>query len=283
MSAEFRAMLKAAEMMNEDDSAYSEVEAMAARFKCESKAPVRLELPTTLHGGLAELENLCTGRLGESQDQQVKAIRIARIAAVRAAANLELWLVRRVGAIKRLGLFAEAERLNARRAPAALTEDVDWSDADALAASPRLLASIDGNVAGMIFNHFGKFEGIEVLDVLHGWALSCLVEAAWGKDLGDSLSLMAEAAQSLNYAGYMDGWNDSEKVSLESKPAASFSDLARVGANARHASNRAMREQVLTWWHAEKHRFSSKDAAAIEGSARWPVEFSTIRSWLKGA
>ena len=53
--------------------------------------------------------------------------------------------------------------------------------------------------------------------------------------------------------------------------------------DARHAENRDMREQVITWWEANKHTGISKDKAAEKMAGKLvPLTFRTIRDYLKG-
>jgi hypothetical protein len=73
-----------------------------------------------------------------------------------------------------------------------------------------------------------------------------------------------------------------EVTMLESAgPIATVADFARLGAAARHAENRAMKQDAIEAY--QKGDFASKDAAAeyIAGTLV-PVKFRTVRDWLKG-
>ena len=59
--------------------------------------------------------------------------------------------------------------------------------------------------------------------------------------------------------------------------------LAKVAATARHAPNQAMKAAAVAKYQAEKRRFTSKDAAAMEFTKEFPMEFGTIRAWLRNA
>lgn len=61
----------------------------------------------------------------------------------------------------------------------------------------------------------------------------------------------------------------------------SQSDIALVAANARHAENRAMKQEVWDWYKANEQNYRSMDAAAeaIAGKVA-PVAFRTARAWI---
>lgn len=59
------------------------------------------------------------------------------------------------------------------------------------------------------------------------------------------------------------------------------SKIRRAGAMKRHEENHNMRVDVETWFAANRHRFKSVDAAAIEASTLIaPVTFRTAQSWI---
>lgn len=288
MSDEFRSMLIAAGNLDQDESAYEALAEMGTAFQCKSTAPLDLTIPADAPRAANDLVELCTSAFEQSELDGTAVVRAAREVAVRAVATTELWVARRCGALRRGGHSAEANTLWSRTALATRSNAVDWSDADSLAEAPWLMESIDGNVSGVIFNYGVEFAGFGVTDLLRGWTLSLVLDAARTFEVSRCLALMSEACQAMNFAGYMDGWDgkdETDKVEEAKSPRlkASFSDLARLGANARHASSRIMKEEVIAWWTAEKGRFASKDAAAIEAMTKWPIEFSTARGWLKGA
>lgn len=114
----------------------------------------------------------------------------------------------------------------------------------------------------------------------------------------DSKLAQAEVFEFLHEAGEAKAlshglcmWDDGMEYSLEvmesdpnSKAALSARRLlAKTAAEARHAPNQAVREQVVARYMDEKIQYSSKDAAAIAFTKHFPFEFSTIRGWLKGA
>jgi hypothetical protein len=60
-----------------------------------------------------------------------------------------------------------------------------------------------------------------------------------------------------------------------------LSAFAKKGADARHAENRALRQELLTWYAANKANFRSMDAAAEHAAGRIvPVKFRTVRTWI---
>lgn len=67
------------------------------------------------------------------------------------------------------------------------------------------------------------------------------------------------------------------------KEGGSIGDFARRGADARHAENRSMKAEAIAWFKANRGEFTSKDKAALKISGSVvPVEFATVRDWLKG-
>lgn len=56
--------------------------------------------------------------------------------------------------------------------------------------------------------------------------------------------------------------------------------LARAGANARHAENRAMKSQIFEWYDSNRDSFCSLDAAAEAAAKIVPVKFRTARRWV---
>ena len=71
--------------------------------------------------------------------------------------------------------------------------------------------------------------------------------------------------------------------SLRSIQEAPATELARMGAEARHRENRDMKAQVLEWYRANAGSIGSKDAAAEAIAGKLvPVKFRTVRDWLKG-
>ncbi|WP_176314666.1 hypothetical protein [Burkholderia vietnamiensis] len=56
--------------------------------------------------------------------------------------------------------------------------------------------------------------------------------------------------------------------------------FARSGADARHAENRAMREQVFEWCAQRLNEYPSLDAAAEAAQSVVPVKFRTARAWV---
>ncbi len=59
------------------------------------------------------------------------------------------------------------------------------------------------------------------------------------------------------------------------------SSFARRGAQSAHSENRALKQQAIEWYEANKSTFRSKDAAAAEISQKVvPMKFRTVRDWL---
>jgi hypothetical protein len=283
MSEEFRTMIAAAADLQEDEVSFDSISKMSLQLRCDSIAPISTVVPVNAPRATRELAEWCEERIAKPGLEVVPAIRAARVAAVRSAAHLELWIARRCGAMRRGGYLAESESLLARSAPATTRHGANWSDADTLAAQPWLLESIDGSVSGVIFNHADMFSGFAVRDVLHAWALSLVLDASREDDVGRTLALMCEAAQALNYAGFMDGCDAGEEVYRDSgvKPSSEFAiAAARKAADARHVENRSMKAQVLAWYAAHGSEYASKDDAALAATTLVPMKFSTIRNWL---
>lgn len=286
MSEEFRALIAKAADLVEDEVSYDSITLMAKEFQCESTAPIDLAVSPGAPRMMQELVEWCLERITKDGKDPVALIRAARVAAVRSIGHLELWLSRRCGALRRGGYAAESAKLLARCAPATRLASADWSDADSLAAQPQLLLSIDGNVAGVIFNHADKFNGFDVIDILHAWVASLVLTASRERDIDQVLALMCEAGQALNYAGFMDGCEAGEQSYRESgaalPPAAFAVAAAKRAANARHAENRSMKVQVIDWYLAHGAEYTSKDDAALAATAIVPMKFRTIRDWIAG-
>lgn len=286
MSEEFRALIAKAGDLVEDEVSYESITKMASEFRCESTAPIDITISPDAPRAIRELVEWCLERITKDGKDAVALIRAARVGAVRSVAHCELWVSRRCGAMRRGGYIKQSAVLLARRAPAASLLSADWSDADALAAQPQLLMSIDGNVAGVMFNHAEKFDGFDVSDVLHAWVLSLTLTAARERDVDQVLALMCEAGQALNYAGFMDGCEAGEQSYRESGAAIPPADFAiaaaKRAANARHAENRSMKLQVIDWYLAHGSEYASKDDAAMAATAIVPMKFRTIRDWLAG-
>ena len=96
---------------------------------------------------------------------------------------------------------------------------------------------------------------------------------------GDTITAWQYTARCKYWLGIVVGsWSNR---STQSEPATQF---ARLGADARHTENRAMKAYALEWYAANADKVRSKDAAAeaIAGKVV-PVTFRTVRDWLKGA
>ena len=59
------------------------------------------------------------------------------------------------------------------------------------------------------------------------------------------------------------------------------SKKSQYGLNIRHAENRDMKTQALTWYAENKHNYKSKNDAAYALIKIVPVKFGTARNWLK--
>lgn len=84
----------------------------------------------------------------------------------------------------------------------------------------------------------------------------------------------AFAADAVHWLGYLQGMFGARDVSNISIAMRSLAEL-------RHRENRAMREEAIQWYLANKDRIRTKDAAAeaIAGKLL-PVKFRTVRDWL---
>lgn len=75
------------------------------------------------------------------------------------------------------------------------------------------------------------------------------------------------------FAGYID-------LSRMKTPS-ELSEFSKKGAQARHAENRAMKEEFLNWYADNKDNYPSMDAAAEYAAGKVvPVKFRTARGWL---
>lgn len=83
--------------------------------------------------------------------------------------------------------------------------------------------------------------------------------------------------------GMAKGLAAAEGPERERLRAEAMSDIARKGAHAKHEENRAMKQQVVDHYLANRVRYPSKDAAAEDMANRLvPVQFRTVRKWLGG-
>lgn len=85
------------------------------------------------------------------------------------------------------------------------------------------------------------------------------------------------AIEGARWLGILQGFHS--RTGLENSNSAS--QLARLGAAAAHAENRAMKALVMTWCDSNMAQFKSMDAAAEAVAGKLvPVKFRTARQWI---
>lgn len=103
------------------------------------------------------------------------------------------------------------------------------------------------------------------------------------------LEAIHEASEASSLANGLHMWNQSEKLVLESiqEPAESQAAavartvFAKKAATARHAENRAMKQQVFEWCDAYMAQAPSMDTAASRvAGVVVPVAWRTVRDWM---
>lgn len=260
-------------------------------FPAVSTAPISIEVPSDLPRSVRELMNYCRRATGHD-DGGVNAeevIREARIELVKAHVESALFLRDHLARMLERGYRTEAEALRITLSPE--LDSMEWQDADELAKAPWRMVDSDGYAARVLFSRTQdrrvkqpKFTGSQLL---HGIALSWVLEAVRATDHATALALMSEAGHAVNLAGYGDGWDDAVEyytTDLEKEHRVdALRQLSKRATSARHAENRSMKAECIDWYKKNCHRFDSKDAAAIEALNRWPVAFTTIRNnWIKG-
>lgn len=163
-----------------------------------------------------------------------------------------------------------------------------WRDADAIARSPessdlfRQTAALEfcDWVQGIDKEMYAKRGLPAITPEPDGYQLCKAIALVWLDEALQSpdktLRLLPLVAECSDNASSNSAWLWLEKYSK--KGARSF---AQAGARARHAKNRAKREEVLRQYREGNWR--SKDSAAELLAQRHGVAFRTAREWLKGA
>ncbi|MET3459787.1 hypothetical protein [Variovorax atrisoli] len=108
----------------------------------------------------------------------------------------------------------------------------------------------------------------------HAACAYCVQAMKAPKESSEAWSYAIEAAR---WVGILQGFHS--RTGLEN--ANSASQLARLGAAAAHAENRAMKALVMTWCDSNMGQFKSMDAAAEAVAGKLvPVKFRTARQWI---
>lgn len=92
------------------------------------------------------------------------------------------------------------------------------------------------------------------------------------------------ASSACRCCGLVDGVELQRLESAENGRESASSALGRIGANARHKENRALKADALRYYEEHRHDFTTKDDAALAIAEKIvPVKFRTVREWLKDA
>lgn len=111
---------------------------------------------------------------------------------------------------------------------------------------------------------------------------SCVHALKWGNTANLKRRDRAWGFLLSAFVGYMDltRMEKPSEFSPIEKPS-ELSEFSRKGAKARHAENRAMKEEFLNWYAENKDKYPSMDAAAEYAAGKVvPVKFRTARGWL---
>jgi hypothetical protein len=116
-----------------------------------------------------------------------------------------------------------------------------------------------------------RFEEKEIKFALFETACTNAVQAIRAQAAGASEARAWEyAAEAKYFLGFVHGLGTLGQTSL-----------AKLGSDARHAENRAMKAQLFEWCSENFSKFKSANAAAMAVCQNLlPIEFSTARAWI---
>lgn len=260
---------------------------IADEFPAISVESISFDVPDNTPNSTRELIGYCFRLIGEDAAEDV--IRAARIDLVRAHVESALFWNDQINRMRVQGYDAEADSLSERNSPERTT--MQWHNADEMSREPWRMLDLEFCAARVLYERTQELRlspakyppGV----LLTGMALSWVLDALKATVPLTVLELMSEAGQALELAGYCAGWDgalECYKINSNQDPDAPMPrTMAHLGADARHATNRANKAACLKWYRDNRDRFTSKDAAAIEATKLFEAEFSTIRNnWLKG-
>lgn len=85
----------------------------------------------------------------------------------------------------------------------------------------------------------------------------------------------------MRYQNNVHCWLQTAHIFIRERIFRSPSEIASIAATARHAENRAMKQEVWDWYASHGHNYRSMDAAASAVAGRIaPIAFRTARSWI---
>lgn len=237
-----------------------------------------------IHASATILANNAWGYIGGEgdPDRAKQIIAVARAEYARTAFHTLLWNCGMLRADKTMHTRGEGA---AEYVMAELNRR-DWADADGVTREPATLWWF-GDMAAENFSDWsanlaGDTDSISPAmatgGIDFGLALAWIDEAVFNPSA--ALALLAEAACAMRWGGFLCGWEGHEEMVKEEQTAESKS-LAKRGAHARHAGNRAMKERAIAAFRAGNFRSKDMAAEAIAGHLV-PVTFRTARDWLKG-
>jgi hypothetical protein len=100
-------------------------------------------------------------------------------------------------------------------------------------------------------------------------------------NLLSELAFRGNLWRSMRYQSALYHWVTMVHAFIRERLIRSQSDVAFAAANARHAENRAMKEEVWKWYEANEQSYRSMDAAAEAIAGKLvPVAFRTARAWI---
>lgn len=151
-----------------------------------------------------------------------------------------------------------------------------WHDAGAIARAPLASYWFDEPAASDFNEWLNETErntpGLDDHALLSAICLIWIDEAVFCPR--SSLSLMSEVAFARHDAGFRWGWEAGEGDAKEESKS-----FAKRGADARHALNRARRDEIVAAYESGEYG-TVKDRAALALSERFGVSWRTVREYL---
>ncbi|MDT0137746.1 hypothetical protein [Acidovorax sp. PRC11] len=257
----------------------------AMRSLEEMQLPMRLELPSTITGLHERANSQYANKLAQLGNDGED------IENLLAYSQWVLWLSCWEGAhwTRRsieTGLISNNDVMLSRCTPSGYAKSEGWSNT----VYEKMSENSFEQQFSPVLSIFRYKKSPEIVEVLTALQVHWLHKAS-RKDISHSefLEAIHEASDAglLGHGSYM--WNECEKFYAESSnssfdsPAASAARkaLARNAASARHAENRAMKQQVFEWCDANVGNFSSLDAgASAVAGVLVPVAWRTARDWM---
>lgn len=107
----------------------------------------------------------------------------------------------------------------------------------------------------------------------------------YGRQNPEALTGIADLAEKLIQEGFVNEPGFASHTSLEAAVKLAQNNthinVASNGGHAKHKNSKRYKFEIVERYKNEKARFESKDEAAEAYTKEWPLEFSTIRKYLK--